>query len=150
MRPANIQTIPATLPGRCFKCLSGHPAREYFFDTGIDTEWEGVLYICNLCMTEIIEVSPDFATKKKLDSILDTAKGIMAMANKKAEKYEKLSAMLKAMGINEERLLEYGRVNERSDSDAASSFAALDGDKSEDAGDVSEESEISVGFFDFK
>lgn len=120
MRPANIQIHPATLPGHCFKCRTSPPRREYFFDLGIDTDYEGVIYICNMCMEEIISISNDFATKKKLDFILEHVNKTYELAEKKEEKFNKLVQILDELGIDAERLLQNGRVDTSSDFDTVS------------------------------
>lgn len=60
MRPVELTTDPKASPHVCIKCKAHSQVRDWFVDTGTEVEWEGILYICNFCMADIVRVTPDF------------------------------------------------------------------------------------------
>lgn len=60
MRPVALTYDPAGPPHTCIKCGAHAQIRKWFVDIGTETEWEGIVYICNSCMADIVRVTPDF------------------------------------------------------------------------------------------
>jgi hypothetical protein len=63
-RPVELTLDPPTAPHICVMCKAHTQLREWFVDTGVETEWEGVVYICNECMIELVRVAPTFMSVK--------------------------------------------------------------------------------------
>lgn len=53
MREPTLYTRPPLPPFICSKCRSGDSAREMFVDIGVDTEFEGTIYLCVECLAHI-------------------------------------------------------------------------------------------------
>lgn len=64
MRPVEIYQNPPMHPWQCMKCKSGAGTREFFVDLGFDVEWEGNVYLCNECMTNLGKTSKLFITQE--------------------------------------------------------------------------------------
>lgn len=62
MRPVQIYTVPPLPPNMCFKCRAGEGVRDFFVDLGMDTDYEGAVYLCDMCMTDIGKTSDIFIT----------------------------------------------------------------------------------------
>jgi hypothetical protein len=60
MRPVALTYDPPASPHVCVKCGAHAQIRDWFVDIGTETEWEGIVYICNSCLADIIRVTPDF------------------------------------------------------------------------------------------
>lgn len=60
MRPVALIFDPPAMPHVCIKCGAHAQIREWFVDIGTETEWEGIVYICNSCMSDIVRVTPSF------------------------------------------------------------------------------------------
>ena len=103
MRPIEVTEKALKLPGTCSKCLSSN--RDYFVDTGMDMEFGGVLYFCNICITEIVRMIPDFMTKKDVDDIISASNDMMTAVKKDKEVVEKIITTLKEFGIDVDKLL---------------------------------------------
>lgn len=62
-----LTTAPEALPGSCMKC--GSADRKFFVDTGLNIEFHGAIYFCNLCLEEMAQLagylSPESAEKIK-------------------------------------------------------------------------------------
>lgn len=58
MIDATVVTAPAINPGICFRCRCGTETRKWFIDTGTDTDVEGRLYFCNMCMVDFVKLIP--------------------------------------------------------------------------------------------
>ena len=62
MRPVQVFKIPPLHPNMCMKCRSGDQTREFFVDLGFDTDYEGTVYLCNLCLVDIGKTANVFMT----------------------------------------------------------------------------------------
>lgn len=62
MKPVKLTKDPESSPHVCIKCRAHAQVRDWFVDIGTDVEWEGMLYICNECMKDIVRVTPDYLT----------------------------------------------------------------------------------------
>jgi hypothetical protein len=60
MRPVALTYDPPSTPHVCIKCGAHAQIRDWFVDIGSEVEWEGIVYICNSCMSDIVRVTPDF------------------------------------------------------------------------------------------
>ena len=70
MRPATRQYPPAMLPGICMRCRCNEQNRTYFIDTGVSIDWEGVMYLCDKCLEDIVVCSEEFLLKAQVDDLL--------------------------------------------------------------------------------
>ena len=52
---AKYQTMehPGALPGCCFKCRADATNRKWFVDIGLQIDFHGAAYICNMCLYEM-------------------------------------------------------------------------------------------------
>jgi len=48
-----IMEHPGALPGCCFMCRADATNREWFVDIGLQIEFHGAAYICNMCLYEM-------------------------------------------------------------------------------------------------
>ena len=48
-----IMEHPGALPGCCFMCRSDATNREWFVDVGLQLDFHGAIYICNMCLWEM-------------------------------------------------------------------------------------------------
>ena len=92
MRPAVKMIDPVLPPGICFRCRVGNSApREFFVDTGVSFDWEGVLYLCDMCIIDIGKAAESFYTKAVLDDLLsiqaDSAESGYCITKKRDEFY---------------------------------------------------------------
>lgn len=70
MRPIQKMGVPHLHPFKCVSCGADHTSvRKYFIDTGIDTEWEGVVYYCDSCFRNLSE-TVGFIDQDRLDELL--------------------------------------------------------------------------------
>ena len=90
MRPVAIYKDPPTLPHVCIKCGAHAQIREWFVDIGTEVEWEGIVYICNSCMSDIVQVTPDFLS-------VEAHTEIVAEYKNRMEEFEKLKFELQIM-----------------------------------------------------
>lgn len=101
MRPATRMDQPALPPGICYRCrVSEHAGREYFVDTGISIDWEGVIYLCNMCLKDLARSTGEFFTKDEVDELLGIQTDIVERAQQSLNYMEKFSDWLKAFGFD--------------------------------------------------
>jgi hypothetical protein len=62
MREARIVDQPDLPPHRCSRCLAGGTSRDFFVDLGFETEFDGVVYLCNICFIDVATTSKLFLT----------------------------------------------------------------------------------------
>ena len=80
---------PHLHPYICARCRVGdQPNREYFVDTGIDFDWEGVVYLCNTCLKDIALTTGDYFTKAQLDEYLAVQQRDVRVAGEITRRYE--------------------------------------------------------------
>lgn len=124
-RPVQVLDSPILHPGQCFKCKSSsREFRRYWIDTGIDIDWEGVVYICDMCMTDIVRNSPDFYTQAEMDSVVNSNNDLLQSAKEQVEKGKNLLAALKALGFDADFVLEAGATL-ASNAEAAANISDL-------------------------
>lgn len=100
IRPAVITYDPQNLPGVCFRCRTGPQSREYFFDIGVDTEFEGTIYICKDCFQECIGLTDDFLTKLAAVDFFRLANSALEEAKELEDKYNAVFKTLESIGIS--------------------------------------------------
>lgn len=92
------------LPAVCFRCRCY--SKKYFLDTGMDTEFDGRIYICRDCLKDFVECAPDMHTAAELlIQRLDTAETIKE-AERSIRKYNNLVSVLKGIGLDIKAVLE--------------------------------------------
>lgn len=107
MRLLRFVDRPDQTPGTCLRCLSGpSPQRTYFLDTGIDLEFGGVIFFCNLCLNDFIKNAPDMFTKEYVDKLVNDERELIESATKAIEDRRKLDKALEAIGLDAAVLLE--------------------------------------------
>jgi hypothetical protein len=101
MRPAVRMDIPALPPGVCFRCRVGSEQnkREYFVDTGISLDWEGVIYLCNMCLDDIARTTGVMYTKNDVDDLLSAQTDLVAQAQEIVEFNDGFREHLAIQGI---------------------------------------------------
>lgn len=57
-------------PFICFKCRCGNDTRDFYIDLGIDSEYDGAIFLCNLCMLDIATQTGLFITVDKHNEAL--------------------------------------------------------------------------------
>ena len=70
-REVRIVELPDLPPHRCSKCLAGGTARNFFVDLGFETEFDGVVYLCEVCFKDIGSSSKLFITHE--DHVIELA-----------------------------------------------------------------------------
>lgn len=86
MREARIVDQPDLPPHRCNRCLAGGTSRDFFVDLGFETEFDGVVYLCNICFIDIGNTSKLFLTVEehtfRLAALVEVAKSYDLLTNK--------------------------------------------------------------------
>lgn len=90
MRPPVLYDEPITPPYACTKCGAHGNVREWFVDIGAEVEWEGIVYICNMCMIDVVQVTPDFMT-------VNSHREIVAQYTKELDRLAELDQRLSRM-----------------------------------------------------
>lgn len=70
MTPVRVYDSPPSHPYMCMKCRNGAETREYFIDTGMQVEWEGLIYLCNECMHDIALACGIYITREYSNTLL--------------------------------------------------------------------------------
>ena len=96
----NIVTKPTLPPYQCMRCLAQPEIREYFLDTGVDTEYSGRIYFCNMCMRDITNVDPESFTRTEVNGIVATTQETLAHADQLIADYKSKHDYLLTVGIN--------------------------------------------------
>lgn len=157
MRPATRMAQPALPPGICYRCrVSEHAGREYFVDTGISLDWEGVIYFCDKCLEDLAKCTGEFFTKPEVDDLLSIQTEMVEKAQKLVEYHEKFTVWLSTFGfdlsgaktifdslIEEEN--ERGRIPAEYTSEADGSIGETDESDSVDSGEI-DGGEAAEGF----
>jgi len=119
MRPTQMihDNLPL-FPHVCMRCKAGPSEhRELFFDIGIDTDFDGVVYICDSCLNDICDQSQNhYFSKKAVDELLTEVSLLRAEALKTVVEHKLLIEALQELGLNTEKILEnHGRTDSVSD-----------------------------------
>lgn len=117
MRPVALTKDPAGPPHVCIKCGAHAQIREWFVDIGTETDWEGIVYICNSCMADIVRVTPDFLSVEAHQEIVAEYKSRMEELAQLKIKYADFNSAwelltgdnLQAFIDNIEKVMEFGR-----------------------------------------
>jgi hypothetical protein len=86
------------LPAVCYRCKCYK--KKYFIDTGMDTEFEGRLYICNDCMRDFVDADPKSYNSVQVAEIKAQAESIQASSEGALRKYEFLLNAIKRLGLD--------------------------------------------------
>ena len=101
MREIRIVEIPDLPPHRCMACFAGNTNREFFVDLGFETEFDGVIYVCNICMMHIGKGSGLFITKEDHSKELAELEAVRADYYKLLVKIEIYNAQFKVLTGND-------------------------------------------------
>lgn len=86
MREARIVDQPDLPPHRCNRCLAGATTRDFFVDLGFETEFDGVVYLCNICFIDVATTSKMFITLDdhiaRVSALVTVAKNYDVLTNK--------------------------------------------------------------------
>lgn len=121
----NIQFVdnPYLFPNICFRCRAGSEARNLYVDTGMDTEYDGRIYLCEPCFSDICTKSDGlFFTKDQVDLLLSVQQDQLYVARKITERQEILVQLLNECGINADFFLEKVENHERNSGRSTGSF----------------------------
>lgn len=61
-KPIRCEKEAPMSPHICCRCRAHAAIREYMVDVGVDFQYEGTMYFCNMCMKDIINAVPDALT----------------------------------------------------------------------------------------
>jgi hypothetical protein len=114
MQPVVLKGPLPILPAVCFRCKCYE--KEYFVDTGIDTEFDGRIFLCNHCMIDFVKVMPDAYTARDVLLMEIDSDKIKEASSKALRRYDHLLKSLKALGLDIKSLLdreEKANKNER-------------------------------------
>jgi hypothetical protein len=122
MRPAALYTDPPATPFVCINCKAHAQIRRWFVDIGTDAEWEGVIYICDSCMADIVRVTPDFLSVEAHREIIAEYQARMEEFAALKAKFEILNGAwellsgdnLQAFADNVEKVIQFGQQLELS------------------------------------
>jgi hypothetical protein len=137
MNPVILTGNLPILPAVCFRCKCY--SKKYFVDTGMDTEFDGRIYLCRDCLKDFVTAAPDMHTEADmLIQQLDTADTIKE-AERAIRKYNNLVSVLKGIGLDIKAVLDRekkAQYNERNRTDRriADGKAVVQGDHLESAG----------------
>lgn len=98
--PLFIVDKPHLPPHLCMRCRVQGEIREYFLDTGIDTEYDGRIYLCNLCLQDFAKIDPNAFTRSEVNDIVATSQEQLAHADRVAKDYKEKFDYLLTVGIN--------------------------------------------------
>lgn len=102
-----VASFPGMPPYYCFRCRADASSqRPYFIDTGIHVDFEGQIYFCSNCITDIAFTAPDIFTEKQMNDVRDGHKELAAQARKAVMDYESIIDYLEGIGFSSVRLLE--------------------------------------------
>ena len=103
-----VTTVPL-FPWKCMVCGEKgdeNTNRDFFISLGIDTEWDGRIYICNLCLDSVVEVSPNHCSRELLNEALEAQNVLVSNATAVQKKHELLKEELAKVGIDLDQLTE--------------------------------------------
>lgn len=143
MRPTVYQDSPNLPPYRCAKCRAiDSSERDFWVDLGISYDWEGVVYLCSACITDVVKASDGrFFTAEQVKERTDALKSIVDDTAKKRAELERIKARLTYLGFDLNHLLEgeYGQPDSGSSVDTEHEVVR-------DSGDVDKTENPVVGF----
>jgi hypothetical protein len=129
------------------RCRAGDEKRDHFVDTGIDTDYDGTVYICNSCFKDLCEHSGGiYFSKEQVDAITASISEGQGMALKIIERQEAFILALSECGINVDFFLkkveEYGQGPNGSERSVELRDTNSEHDTSESSGNVTESSDL--------
>lgn len=135
MRPPSISDRPALNPGMCYKCRSGPEAgnRTYYVDLGIDVDYEGVMYLCNFCLADVIKCGvPDIMLQKDVHSLISESQNSYVNSKKKLAELELVKKYMTSIGIDFDTMLTAAKEKEVMVTEQEASFAKYTGSLEKD------------------
>lgn len=69
MTPMFVTENTVLPPYMCSRCRADSPKRDWFIDTGITTEWDGLIYLCEACCLDVGVAAPNLMTVARFESI---------------------------------------------------------------------------------
>jgi hypothetical protein len=94
---------PELPPGACFRCLVGAgEKRDYFVDTGVSYDFEGQVYICNMCLVDFVKMMPDQVTLEQYEGAVSENEALC----QELEEARLILDSLYKFGIDVDRILE--------------------------------------------
>lgn len=103
-----VKTIPLP-PFACWICREKgdeRTNRDYFVSTGTDTWDEGRIYICNICLRQMVDVTPDHMTKERSDELLSIQSSTVSSAVQMLNKWDEIKTVALERGVDLEKLLD--------------------------------------------
>lgn len=129
--PISIVKIPYIPPFSCGRCAAGEGTRDFFVDTGIQIEVvshaDGRLFICDACLTDIVNHVSIFYTKVDMDSVIETYSKVIEQSNEVKDHWESRVKEFNKIGINLEKV--WDSLNGRSEPESAPVINPADVDK---------------------
>ena len=97
---------PERHPFMCAKCLVGEGRREFFVHTGMEYDFEGVVYLCDMCLKDMCRQTNVLFTTEDVDALIQTYKDQAAVGFEQAKKYLRAVELLNSIGVDLETMLE--------------------------------------------
>ena len=146
-RMPTLMEKPALHPGVCSYCRTGPEAgnREYFIDTGLDSEYDGVIYICSCCLESLVETTKpsNVVTYASVQRTIEDQEGTVAAATKALAAIELVKSHLHKIGLSFEDLFD-AAVSLLDETDAGVEAADIDAAQVIDTTDISIETTVPV------
>jgi hypothetical protein len=141
---------PYLFPHVCYRCRTGENKREFYVDTGLDTEFVGRVYLCDSCFGDMCDLSHNrFFTKHSVDLIVAEHAEQQYQAQKIIDRQDYFLKVLEEGGINTafflEKVEEFERGT-RSSGHADNVFDSGQGTSPESESDASESDIPSDGY----
>lgn len=106
MTPAVLTQKCDLPPFICFRCRTDQN-REYYINTGMNTEFDGQIYLCNACMGDLVEVDKNSLLVSHFDAIMLQYQANLERATKISEDFEDKKVLLKRIGLDIEELISF-------------------------------------------
>lgn len=68
-KPIVVSKDAPMSPNICCRCRVHAGIRDYMVDLGVDFQYEGTMYFCNMCMRDVVNLLPDAVLINKLEEI---------------------------------------------------------------------------------
>lgn len=107
-----VVAVPHLPPFRCAMCSCTEGTREFWVDIGVQAEIEGhpegdgAMFICDVCLTDIVNAVPIFYTKQEMDSLVEILHQREAAAQAATRIWDVKVQFFKSMGIDLEQVWE--------------------------------------------
>lgn len=99
MREPRITNNPENHPYVCSRCGGHYEKREWFLDTGHDTDFDGTIYFCNFCCADFTKIGNKLFTKDDITQYVDTMAAQLVEIKELKEKIISTDMWLRSIGL---------------------------------------------------